>query len=141
MITAAQALEALAQAVERKGEGYVYTDQATGIRAGTDEWYDKGVDCRYAGPDGEPACIVGTALSIADRAAFEAVRVIEAADGSFPAIHLHRGTKSIPVVATADAANVFYWAQTVQDSGATWGEALGAARKYAAEVAEQEVTA
>lgn len=135
MITAEQALDALEKAVALKGPDYVYTDQATGIRADSEEWHGTGIGCRYAGPDGEPACIVGTALSIIDQAVFDVVRECEAEEGSFPVIDLCEGTGDVPVVvAAADAVWVFRCAQVAQDGGATWGEALKAAREYATEI-------
>lgn len=123
-ITADDALEALRTAVKGR-EDYVYP------------WWEAGGSraCKYV-RDGAPSCLVGHALH-ALGIPLDTLTVLDSyqngsgvAAGTLPQ-HLPSGTL------TVEAAGVFGAAQTAQDTGESWGEALAsAAARHAAEVAD-----
>lgn len=108
-ITTEIARAALVTAIAQKGEAYVY-EQIDGV-------------CYY-NVDGKPSCLVGTAVAALGEDYFdllsaeEAVRV-ENGDG----LAAHE-IKSIPM--TSQAKSALQAAQSTQDGGASWGDALEA---------------
>lgn len=115
-----QVLAALKAAVEKRGEDYVYVN-ADGVKAGTTE-----LSCEYthhAGTDAAtPGCIVG--------------QVYFDLTGELVPEYQNASTiseffTSPREVFTDAAAGLLLVAQRRQDDGATWGEALAAARKAA----------
>lgn len=118
-LTPRRALELLIDVVEAYGEDTVYerVPHHTGSR------------CVYVN-EGKPSCLVGHVLV---RAGCQ-VDVLQRFDDGVPAgvIHWH-----IPQV-SGDAARVLDAAQTSQDIGYTWGEALEAAKaRYRAIILEE----
>lgn len=110
-----RALDLLEQVVAEKGDGYVY---------------ERGPkrDCLYATYDEDgvavaPSCIVGhwavaAGASLADLSPYEG----RAADATVPLLGL--GVAPVSAISTA-----LQRAQTAQDAGFTWGEALVAAKE------------
>ena len=120
-VTTDLALQALEQAVAKRGESFVYTSR-----------YLKESVCRYVdAPMGggafEPACIVGVALS-------ELGWTTEEIKGI-------RNTNVLEMVAFTprlegdhEAFEIWMVAQKAQDGGQTWGQALAEARTRAGEL-------
>ena len=86
---------------------------------------DLNLACRYADKDGNPACIVGTALALDFPEEFERWREREVEEGTFS---IKDGNLALATF-DPDAAEVVMCAQRRQDSGARWGKALELARK------------
>lgn len=133
--TTEQVRDALAQAVEARGSDYVYPDASGNL-------------CYYSTAQGEPGCIVGYAVSVLDKDAFDSLRRLE------PVYSLDVEIAGVPQVSRRSAGDVYAIverkgdtenfgnvavigapeeavrglkaAQVVQDSGDTWGEALAA---------------
>lgn len=117
-------LDLLAEVVADMGEDYVYPDE---LREG-------GVEgaCYYV-VNGQPACIIGHVLARAG------LLDHPVAVGNWNAMRLGVAGLDVdtaPPVTTVDAARVLAAAQSTQDDGDTWGEALRCAQERAAEVTE-----
>lgn len=121
MIDKAKALELLAVAVKERGEDYEYD------RGDEERGY---LRCTYE-RDGKPSCLVGLALTHAG-VTLDQLREMDAAEHPLFA-DLH-SADLLPVEVADDAVSVFSVAQTSQDCGDTWGEAL----RFAREAAEDE---
>ena len=113
-ITKEDALRALEEAVAEKGEDYIYqyTD--------SDDW--RSYTCTYVRA-GEPDCMIGNALHrlgvpLDAFAPHEEKAFDRIADDVAPGIE-------------EEAVRALRAAQSVQDQGRTWGEALRAAREVA----------
>lgn len=119
MIDGTKALDLLRQAVKGR-EDFVYK-RIGSLPSGF------GGHCAYFTPDGEPSCLVGTALAVEGLTSDEADG--ENA-GNVDALveHLRCGDWEI----TEDATAVFEEAQIAQDGGETWGTALHRAESLAA---------
>lgn len=109
-----KALEALRKAVEERGEDYVDRDAVI----------EGGGGCVYV-RNGQPSCIVGTALAIAG---------VPAGDMNYPRLGViglvgrlsGRGIAGF----SSGATGVLREAQLAQDSGKPWGDALAAAKEW-----------
>lgn len=123
VIDAARAVELLEKAVAERGEQYVY---AKVFDASAPEWsVPHGYVCVYVDPaDGQPSCMVGLALSLAGVTTEELLNVNDTSAASLPG-------ERLSVEVSPAAATVFENAQQMQDMGATWGNALAAARRTA----------
>ncbi len=111
-ISTADALRALEEAVAEKGEDYIYP------------WTDiDGEDqCAYLDNKGNPSCIAGHALVALG------VPKWLLADHNTGYNVGDLWSKGL-VEMDADAREALQWAQTAQDSGHPWGEALRRARR------------
>jgi hypothetical protein len=118
-IDALRAVELLEKAVAERGEEWVY-------QRVHDPLYDFCGDgvCLYVN-EGQPSCLVGMALVLHGVPVQRLEEINRVGAG---ALHDH-----FAEVVAASAAEVFREAQTAQDSGATWGDALSAARSRAAD--------
>lgn len=111
MLTVEQVRESLRKAVALKGEGYVYERPATT----TD-------DCFYADPKtGAPSCIAGHVFADLDPAFFARLAELEAKTGESKSIDF---IDLFTEVLEPEALLGLGMSQVVQDTGATWGEAL-----------------
>jgi hypothetical protein len=116
-IDQARALKLMDQAVEERGGSFVYYDQFA-------ESYREYGTCRYQ-VDGQPACLVGLALSKAGLT----VEELELLEGSSIQASYEQGRLPAErLEITHEALKVLELAQTLQDNDATWGEALESAR-------------
>ena len=122
-ITVELALQGLEAAVEERGVGFYYTDL-----------FDKQefTVCEYVtvpkgGGTAKPACIVGLALAKLGWTTEEIASL-----PNTRALMLFRDGN---VAGTEEAGRVLSAAQYQQDNGFMWGEALGAARRTADELA------
>lgn len=112
-------IEALRRAVEERGPDYVYERPFDPARQDT--------LCLYRDPiTDEPSCLIGLAISYI----YPDLRLKEytGVSGSFTDIENIEG----------GAMLIASYAQSVQDSGGTWGEALKAAEAVYAEIKEKE---
>lgn len=116
-----QVLEALDFVVAERGEGYVYPD----------EWRDGGTShglCRYVTPDGTgPACIVG-AVMVRVGVPLNRLTGCEGQSADYVLAKLFRLGGSVQ-------SEILTQAQSVQDTGGTWGRARAEARELARRVA------
>ena len=104
-LTYDQALEGLQKAVQDRGEGFVYQ-----------EAYPEHRDaCYYFETDGQPACIVGHVLHQ------------NGYDGPDPVGDVHRVREVGVLACDEEAALLLGYAQTFQDRGSSWGEAVASA--------------
>ena len=126
MLTAETALELLERAVQEKGPDYVYPKSDT-----QDEDGDGDYVCLYRNADGSPSCIVGHVFNYLGvlpkvgegRSARQAVMDLGLVTGKWN-----------------PTSEILQTAQRDQDAGATWGEALAAAREvYAGAVKAWQV--
>jgi len=127
VVDADKAIELLERAVEEKGADYVDPDADT-------------VGCNYADGQGNPLCIVG---HVVNYLGVDLRPVVVGEDGAeheelwghgVSAVELNYATRAAPhpgIRITDDAVWVLGKAQTMQDNGASWGEAV----KYAKEAA------
>lgn len=128
VVDADKAIELLERAVEEKGADYVDPDAAT-------------VGCNYADAKGNPLCIVGHVVSYLG---VDLRPVVLVDEGYYEREELWgHGVSAIELNYANDAAphpgfsftNEAIWAlgraQTMQDNGETWGEALEAAKEVA----------
>lgn len=119
-ITRPQVIKALTEAVQARGEEYVYPDSGEGCTyrwTGNDELQGHGVE-------GEPACIVGVV--------FDHFKVLD--DLVSPARNsqsLRTFVSDTERVFTESAVRVLRKAQLEQDTGAAWGRAVERAVKAA----------
>lgn len=120
-VDSTEALRRLKDAVDLKGEDYVYLhDNGTSIREAP------AVSCVNKYRDGSPACIVGHVLvALADGGYFTRDQI---PDGGSVAL----AAENLPVKFTEDALLVLGRAQSRQDTGRTWGEAYAAAQEAVA---------
>lgn len=116
-----KALELLAAEVRTEGPQFVYK-RAQRL---DDNGDIEGVACRYVEND-NPSCLVGRVLF---RAGVH-IEVIRGLDFQWEGVSESIREAYFPddVYLTDDAREVLQAAQTAQDSGLTWGEALRAAR-------------
>lgn len=132
-------VEALRGAVEERGADYVYVNPQ-GQTAGVRDDLDNLPSCFYVHGTA-PGCIAGTALvrlgvPLQNLLDFEGSMASEAVEGTIPLIvedfPTSYGAKGY---AAQDKINIvsriLVAAQTVQDAGGTWGEALTAAEQVA----------
>lgn len=135
LITADQAIEGLRLAVAERGHGYI----DPGAEGGRD-------DCRYVVLDeaGDmPGCIAGTALfkvgvPLSELRQWEGNTV----DSMIPAVKTWPTTgygnmTDADGFLTREAGSVLMKAQSIQDAGAPWGAALGAAEAKYREIKEE----
>jgi hypothetical protein len=110
-ITVRQFTEAMRAAVAERGENWVYpaNDQV----AHDTGWRDGRGFCQYTTADGEPGCLIGLALHKIDPSIVPAYGSLMGADLTLKAFGLPH---SVQVAAQS--------AQSAQDDGETWGEAL-----------------
>lgn len=125
VVDEAKAIELLERAVEEKGSDYVDPRSST-------------TGCEYADEKGQPLCIVGHVLSYLGVDLRPVV--FESAYGGpeerlwgddFSAAELYGSSEKAPlgdIEFTSEATYVLSEAQNYQDSGKSWGEALGAAQ-------------
>lgn len=118
-IEADQALDLVRQVVEKAGPNYTYEAP-------------KGLGCSYLQPiSRKPSCLIGQALVKAG----VPVGTLEWLDRNVGSIYnlptRGGGDAALPggTVLTQGALDVFSGAQTVQDKGDTWGDALEAAKR------------
>lgn len=117
--TLEQVLQAAREAVEEKGDGYVYSDE-----------YE---DCKYA-VDGMPACIVGHVVNRLDPAMFTHLATREEDSHSSEIVHNLRSRFWLDQnFWSRDAEFALGIAQKKQDVGETWGTALAAAENLGAD--------
>lgn len=108
-----QFIEAMKAAVAERGEDYVYPEwSGNGLE---DDYHDKWGQCEYSTPSGEPACLIGLALSKIDEDL-----VPKYGEGNISAYYALPESISDVVRQAANEA------QDEQDNEKTWGEALGA---------------
>lgn len=103
-ITEAQFTKAMQEAVAERGEDYVYRVRVNG-------------SCVYVDADGSPSCLIGLALSKINPSRLPDYHHPR---NSIPALTLLDGIVPDAVAWAADDA------QTIQDTGHTWAEALKA---------------
>lgn len=115
--SAQAALNLLRAAVEVRGEDYVYAPLALKEGGGV---------CRYVDNDGCPSCIVGLALALAGADIEDLKELDNRWVGVLSAEYLH---EIAPI--SSEASDIFSAAQSAQDLGKTWGQALREARSYA----------
>lgn len=111
-IDARRALELLIDIVDQYGEDTVY--EKVPLNVGGTIIYSQGVGCRYQ-VNGQPSCLVGHVLARAG----VSTEALEDMDASGLSI-----INSYAAVGDTDARAVLQAAQSAQDTGATWGEAL-----------------
>lgn len=116
LITKSKALELLEAAVAERGADYVYE------RDGTRQ---SGPGCTYV-RGGQPSCLIGLAMAKAG-VPIEQLAEWDTRDNSAACFVLVDDE-----LATKTAVDVMATAQSLQDIGETWGEALQAAREHAA---------
>lgn len=117
--TKEQALEALRKAVKLKGEDYVYPEEEKFMGS-----------CRYANDEGSPSCIVGHVVYILDPEAFKHLAAVEAEQETTAVEDLtiaYEGSYLPEDFWDRATARVLQEAQSKQDTGSKWGDALGAA--------------
>lgn len=113
--TTEQFTEALKKAVETRGADYVYPKFDPTADGFDPDWHTNVGTCRYQTTKGEPACIIGLAISILGEEVPDYGNMDNAGD------NLRRlGIGDHDCQYAADHA------QMKQDSGKTWGEALEA---------------
>lgn len=119
LITAAEMLEALRQAVALKGENYVYEYP-------TYEGGEPTAECVYIDPStGGPSCVVAYALDVLRPDIWKASPVVQ---GNRTANEFTDYRENVLEV-TVEAATVARAAQRVQDNEKPWSEALRAAEE------------
>lgn len=129
--TAEDILEAMAKAVEARGEDYKYIYPKVDT---PDYWGEmKSVpsdSCLYVDPnDGTPSCIVGHAIHTLDPEAFQHLAEAERENPDTQvALRLIEEGFLPEGFWVEEAARIAQVAQTAQDSRLTWGEALQIAR-------------
>jgi hypothetical protein len=119
MIDKAKALQLISKAVDQNGADYV------------DPYAAEGAGCFYAS-GGQPSCIVGTAYALAGAT----IEQVVAMDSQYGGVIDTMPEHVIPIETTPGAIEVFAVAQTAQDNGQTWGDALRAARLVTEHAAE-----
>lgn len=102
---------AMRAAVEERGSDYTYPEFNKEV--GEDDYHSISGTCQYSTPNGEPACIIGLALSKIDPELVPKYGVIGDA-----------GNLMLSLGAGAKLSTAAEEAQERQDEGATWGEAL-----------------
>lgn len=123
LIGVEEALALLERAVAEKGEDYVYPDHG---RADTDYRTSHGSCVYQTRHTKQPACIVGHVLDYAGRLG----DVVEAGLNQNGVTRLTVAGFGLKVF-THRAGQVLGKAQSSQDNGGSWGEALAAARAAA----------
>ena len=108
-------MAAMQAVVAEKGEDYVYPHAGPG-----------GMDCVYA-EDGMPSCIVGHVIYRLDPKEFAKVVELENRSGSAPATSLQDEGYISKGMFDDETEQFLYHAQSQQDAGKTWGEALSRA--------------
>lgn len=106
-----QVHEAIKAVVEERGADFIYPD----------EWKYTN-DCLYVRPDGDgPACIVGAVLHHLG----VPLSLLSANEGrpAYALVHYLGGV-------SPRAGDALAWAQGVQDTGKTWGEALASFEEH-----------
>lgn len=108
-----EVLTALREAVEEKGDEFIYTE--------ADDYFGR---CTYS-VGGAPSCLVGHAIAKLNPTQFARVVSIESEHGSFPIQELdrHAGTSGF----TEQQIHALAEAQGIQDLNGTWGTAFRAA--------------
>lgn len=130
-VTMADAIEMLEQAVQERGEDYVYPD----------EWKYQGLLCQYVIGDGTPGCIVGTALINNGVISETQADDLRNSPNNHSGIVSMLGWLGIKDRFDFRAINVLGEAQSAQDNGKTWGEALERAKDYMARLERFSVSA
>jgi hypothetical protein len=105
---------AMRAAVEERGAAYTYPAVDDEV-ARAEGWRDNTGQCQYQNAAGEPACLIGLALSKIDPSLVPEYGSVVGAD------HYLRGYGAPQAVQLAASA-----AQSYQDTGETWGLALDA---------------
>lgn len=129
LIDVNETLELLERAVAERGEDFLYPTKHVddGAWRGNGTSNSHSTACRYARADNRaPACIVGQVLAY--RGLLDLERIREGVDAREQVVIMERFTPT--------AIDILAEAQGLQDTGATWGEALGGARRSAATLAE-----
>lgn len=116
-ITEPEFTQAMRDAVAERGEDWVYPK-------GEEAWEGPDGQCRYFLDDGQPACLIGTALC---KLGVPGVR--PGHEGAYAGLVLHDIYGELPR-GIPRAASL---AQEVQDEGQPWGEALKAYLRALAE--------
>lgn len=104
---------AMRAAVAERGEDFVYP--AKGSELAEQGWRSENGTCVYALPDGSPACLIGLALYKIDPGLLTHV---EFQADSASRVMGRAGVQDEMVLLAADRA------QTMQDVGVSWGDAL-----------------
>ena len=116
-----RAIELLEQAVAQRGSDYVYHKPAA-LR-------NEAPTCLYLhGQDG-PGCLIALALSLAGVSSEQLGQLDSRTDAAIVTEEVQDYLRSVSVEISDDAYGVFGVAQSRQDYGNTWGEALDAAKK------------
>jgi hypothetical protein len=134
MITGKQMLQAMEKAVAERGDGWTYPDTGNCVYFYEPEYYDHTPDEEGMispmvvefGNEAQPACLVGLALSYIDRSIL--VDISESGNNG----------EGISVLATEQsrvsmdrmAVTISAIAQSAQDGGAPWGDALIKAKEF-----------
>lgn len=113
--TTEQFTEALKKAVETRGANYVYPQFDPTETVYDEDWHTFVGTCRYQTSTGEPACIIGLAISILGA---------EVPDHG----NLDNAGENLKRLAIGDdlCREAADYAQGLQDSGSAWGDALNA---------------
>ncbi len=124
-VTYEKALELATQAVEEKGEDYVYTDER-GVRAGSLDAIAGCTNWHYSNPDDSSSgkvvsCLVGNIMHRAG------LNIFKYANGADVGTLLRAAYAEVTV--THKAHEFLRELQSRQDSGRTWGEALEIAKE------------
>lgn len=118
-LTPKATLALLKECVEERGKGYVYPpSQVDGLK--------KDSNCVYA-KGGAPSCLVGLALHKVGISLSALVRFDKHKEAGIPSELVSHGLLDIPL----ESAEILDRAQSLQDQGETWGEALKGARELA----------
>jgi hypothetical protein len=116
IVTVESFTQAMRDAVAERGESYVYP-------AGEPGWRNDGGDCVYRTPDGAPACLIGLALHKLDPSLVPGHESTDGAWAVFRGLAVAGRVSAVVAERVGVAADI---AQTRQDYGNTWGEALDA---------------
>lgn len=123
-ITLTEALDALKQAVDERGETFRYTD-----RYPTEDY---GSGCTYVVNE-SPACLAGAALDKLG-VPLDALKALDLASGGVGSTTIaseaaERVLRSFDIEMSGQAARALRTAQAAQDYGQDWGSALNAAEQ------------
>jgi hypothetical protein len=118
IITGDQALEALRKAVNFRGDGWI------------DPGYEDSRGCKYV-RGGQPACIIGQALSYLGVSVEELTSMDQGFDNVIDDDHIQGLLQDMGYVLDGLALRRFVAAQYTQDGGGTWGKALAKAEAIA----------
>lgn len=119
-LTPKAALDLIKEAVDERGKGYIYPPSLI-------DSLTKDGSCLYA-DKGQPSCLVGVVLHKAGISVAALKRFDRHKDAGVPTELVEVGLLDIPV----ESALILTRAQSLQDTGHTWGDALKEAREHAA---------